>query len=219
MSSSVSLASLLSVGFSINHGTANTHSYLEGTTILYSTNTFAIDYYPLYNSLETALPNKMMTSIKSLEISFGQLDWARLQQQFDPFSPKVFPSPLFPSLTHLRIAFDQGPSSDRHSVARRWSDATHDILPSVDMMIARLAPAAETIAAVVDERWGSSENRVAEDDGVTAPEQPVDSELGGFKYWWQIPVYGNVSSERHDSVSERGEQIVNSPGYWVHFAP
>ncbi|CAH0058056.1 unnamed protein product [Clonostachys solani] len=206
-------------------------AYVEGFNVLYRTNTIHIASPALHRHMQSILTWSVLSHLTSLELLWD-LDSTPIDEAFKSNEKKgntsisKHPSPLFPSMACLRLAFGKSSDEaksiglDRHAINNR---EIKDILinrlfPMIDNLLDRIVPnTADVIISCPSWRWHSAIDLVIIEAQGEQVSRPQHAEIGGIKFWRQSASREATLETRNDrSLEEAAEPSERISGFWIH---
>ncbi|KAF7558432.1 hypothetical protein G7046_g5729 [Stylonectria norvegica] len=215
------------------------NAYLEGTNILYRTNTIHIASPTLLRGLQDFIPKERLSELASLELVWKpkklplELGFTgNSQGAAQSLSLKRFP--LFSSLLFLRISFQRLTFGEiDHATGLVWpyedtselSDRLHNhLLPTIDRLLDRIVPAS-TDVTISCSKWAWYEQidlKLVEQQGKEKT-KPQKADLEGLKCWREIPrkpqdkdVTTTITATANMPGGETSDTSDKRQGYWIH---
>lgn len=193
------------------------HSYMEGTDILYSTNTIHIASPVLLRSIQDIIPQPRLSEMTSLELVWKPKEIPLSEGFVSGDQPS--PIPIFPSLVYLRICFKRlvygavdeatGLVWPYESKALLADTLCNHTLPTIDRLLERMVPPT-TDVTVSCSKWDwyeAMDLKLVESQGVEKT-KPQRADIEGLKCWREMP--------RKDGEESAEETDIPRRGYWLH---
>ncbi|KAH6989380.1 hypothetical protein BKA56DRAFT_253716 [Ilyonectria sp. MPI-CAGE-AT-0026] len=215
------------------------NAYVEGTHILYSTNTIHIASPALLRSLQDVIPEQRVSEMTSLELVWKpkQLPLSlAFTSQRKPGSQSELTStgPVFPALVYLRITFKRLVYGDMdEATGLIWpyerktvlAEKIHNhLLPTIDRLLDRIVPPTTevTISCSKWDWYEAIDLKLIEKQGIEKT-KPGRADIEGLRCWREIPrkSLDRDATEATPTTSEEaqgGESAAKSlrEGYWIH---
>jgi hypothetical protein len=169
-------------------------------------------------------PTHILAHIRSLELVWQSGDLSLLDGFCSATSKRKYQQPVFPYLTHLRIAFKQLVIHEVDAATnliwpydnkRLLSERLHNfLLPQLDILINRIAPstAEVTVSCAKWDWYELIDYQLLESQGKEATRMQR-ADIEGLRCWRTIPVRREITS----TDSEKGLPPAQSrEGYWIH---
>ncbi|CAG9982787.1 unnamed protein product [Clonostachys byssicola] len=204
-------------------------AYIEGFSVLYGNNTINIASPALLRSIQDVLPQEALFCMTSLELVID-LDRVPLDLTFRTTSKKKareHPSPLFPSMANLRIAFSRTSRNasslglDRNDL--HWTEIKKALLgqlfPMIDGFLERVFPSTtDVVISCPSWSWYSAVDLVLIDQQGRATSKAQHSSFQGTKFWRQSPAQEIISPENGnvEALEEGTQSKILRTGFWVH---
>ncbi|KAH7163588.1 hypothetical protein B0J13DRAFT_538866 [Dactylonectria estremocensis] len=214
-------------------------AYVEGTNILYSTNTIHIASPALLRSLQDVIPEQRVSELTSLELVWHpkelplNLAFTTLRKRDSP-PGSASTEPVFPALVYLRITFKRLTYGETdETVGLIWpytsktllADKLHNhLLPTIDRLLDRIVPPS-TEVTISCSKWDWYEQidlALVEKQGkeITKPER---ADIEGLRCWREIPRSQQnlnattLTAGSPDGIQEGGSEVEGlRKGYWIH---
>ncbi|CAH0054086.1 unnamed protein product [Clonostachys solani] len=204
-------------------------AYFEGSSVLYRNNTINIASPALHRSIQDVLPQQALCNMTSLEFVWD-LDRVPLDEAFRTASKKrarEHSSPLFPSMTNLRVAFSKSSRDasslglDRHDM--HWTEIKKALLgqlfPMVDDFLERVVPSTtDVVISCPSWSWYSAIDLILIDKQGKDVSMAQHSSFGGTKFWRQSPRHEVTSPQTRDvqTLEEGTQSETLRTGFWIH---
>ncbi|KPM40350.1 hypothetical protein AK830_g6256 [Neonectria ditissima] len=214
------------------------NAYIEGTQILYSTNTIHIASPALLRSLQEVIPSQRIAELTSLELVWKPkllplgLAFTSYRQSEAELSQSR--PPTFPALKYLRITFKRlvyGEIDEATGLVwpyeskAQLADKLHNhLLPTIDRLLDRIVPPSTNVI-ISCSKWDWYEMidlTLIEKQGEEKT-KPQRADIEGLKCWREIPreesgPSGTIAPGTAPDEAHIGGCEANGlrKGYWIH---